>query len=149
MLAALRRRATYANVVATIALILAVGGGSAYALKGRNTVFSDDIAPDQVRGADAREASFRTPRILETDNSQGSTKGGEAVFAIAECPQGYSVTGGGFAKNHPSIIITRSIPYTGQINYDSWYVEGVASEPTQTVTAYAICERGTTLPQPQ
>jgi hypothetical protein len=44
-------RLSYANVVATIALFLALGGG-AYALSGRNTVRSDDIVNGQVKSSD-------------------------------------------------------------------------------------------------
>ena len=147
MFVALRRRATYANVVATIALILAISGGSAYALKGRNTVFSDDIAPDQVRAADAKEESFRTPRILKTQTMQVASIGaGDPVAAYADCPFGYSVTGGGFSKSHAGIKITNSHPYTHVTSYDTWVVLGEASAAGQTVTAHAVCERGTTLP---
>jgi hypothetical protein len=37
---------TYANVMATIAVFLVLGGGSAVALSGSNTVFTDDVADD-------------------------------------------------------------------------------------------------------
>ena len=39
----LRSHLTYANVVATIAVFLVLGGGSAVALSGTNTVQSDDL----------------------------------------------------------------------------------------------------------
>lgn len=147
MFAALRRRATYANVVATIALILAISGGSAYALKGRNTVFSDDIAPDQVRAADAKEESFKTPRVLKVDTTTPpSNMAEDSISAFADCPVGYSVTGGGFSLSDKNIKILYSQPYTHQTNYSSWAVSGEATAANQTVTAYAVCERGTTLP---
>jgi hypothetical protein len=44
-------RLSYANVVATLALFLALGGG-AYALSGKNTVRSDDIVNGQVKSDD-------------------------------------------------------------------------------------------------
>ncbi len=44
----IRGRLTYANVIATLALFLVLTGGTAVALKGSNTVFSDDIVNDQV-----------------------------------------------------------------------------------------------------
>jgi hypothetical protein len=49
MLAKLRARLTYANVVSTICLCLVVGGGSAYAA---NTIFSTDIVDGEVKTAD-------------------------------------------------------------------------------------------------
>ena len=152
MFASLRRRATYANVVATIALILAVGGGSAYALKGRNTVFSNDIAPNQVKGADAREASFRTPRVFRFDNSVTSSTASEQLQAVAKCPAGYSVTGGGFnlADDDIKIVISQMFdpPTDRGGNWDSWQVIGNSTAGSQFLTAYAICERGTTMPPP-
>ena len=144
MFAALRRRATYANVVATIGLILAVGGGSAYALQGRNTVFSNDIAPDAVKGADAKEASFKTPRVYEVTIGAASMAAGDQLAAYADCPAGYSVTGGGFDKSDANIKIKHSHPYTHQTDYSSWVVLAEATDGGQTVTAHVVCERGTT-----
>jgi hypothetical protein len=47
MVRRLRSRLTYANVMSTLAVSLALaGGGTAVALSGSNTVFSDDIAND-------------------------------------------------------------------------------------------------------
>ena len=53
----LRQRITYANVTATLALFVALGGGLAWAL-GANTVGSRQIKPDAVRGVDADESTF-------------------------------------------------------------------------------------------
>ena len=41
----LRSHLTYANVLATIAVFIALGGGTAIALNGTNTVQSDDLGP--------------------------------------------------------------------------------------------------------
>ena len=52
----MRSKITYANVVSTIALFLALGGGVyAYAL-GRNEVKSKHIAPGQVKASDTAKA---------------------------------------------------------------------------------------------
>jgi hypothetical protein len=40
------------TAIALLALVLAIGGGTAFALEGHNTVFSDDIAPGEVRTSD-------------------------------------------------------------------------------------------------
>ena len=42
----IRRHLTFANVASAIALFVALGGGTAMALSGSNTVFTDDIAND-------------------------------------------------------------------------------------------------------
>ena len=49
MLATLRARLTFANVCSFLALLIALGTGSAYAA---NTVFSDDIVNGEVKTAD-------------------------------------------------------------------------------------------------
>jgi hypothetical protein len=61
---ALRARLTYANVVATLALFLAVGGG-AYAVSKvgskeirRNAVKSRHLAPNAAKGRDVRESTL-------------------------------------------------------------------------------------------
>ena len=45
----IRGRLTYANVMATLAFVIAVAGGTAYAA---NTVFSTDIVNGEVNAAD-------------------------------------------------------------------------------------------------
>jgi hypothetical protein len=45
-------RLTYANVVSSICLFLVLSGGTAVALSGSNTVFSDDITDGNVRNSD-------------------------------------------------------------------------------------------------
>ena len=58
----LRSHLTYANVVATLALVIAVGGGAAYAA---NTVFSSDIADGEVRNVDLAANSVGTAKIAD------------------------------------------------------------------------------------
>jgi hypothetical protein len=51
-------------VVGYIALFLVLSGGSAYALTGSNTVFSDDIVDGEVRTADIADASVGTEEVI-------------------------------------------------------------------------------------
>ena len=53
---ALRNRLTYANVVATLALLIAVAGGTAYAA---NTIFSSDIVNGEVKSVDIGNNQIR------------------------------------------------------------------------------------------
>jgi hypothetical protein len=64
-----RQHLTFANVVSVIALFAALGGGTAFALNGHDTVQSDDLGPaaqvkapdvadDAVRGADVKDGSL-------------------------------------------------------------------------------------------
>jgi hypothetical protein len=56
------RRPSGAMVVAMIALIVALGG-TAQALPGVNTIFTDDIVDGQVRGPDIGIGAVRAPEI--------------------------------------------------------------------------------------
>jgi hypothetical protein len=48
----IRRHLTYSNVISSLCLFLLLGGGTAVALSGSNTVFSDDIVNGQVKSQD-------------------------------------------------------------------------------------------------
>jgi hypothetical protein len=63
VIARLRERLTYANVVASLCLFLVLAGGSAVALKGTNRVNSRDIVDDAVRGRDIRDGDIGTIEI--------------------------------------------------------------------------------------
>lgn len=54
-----RSHLTYANVMATLAVFLVLSGGTAVALNGSNTVFSDDIVDNEVRTADVETTALR------------------------------------------------------------------------------------------
>jgi hypothetical protein len=59
----LRSHLTYANVVATLCLFLVLSGGTAVALTGSNTVFSDDIVNGQVKNADIINGAITTGKL--------------------------------------------------------------------------------------
>lgn len=86
MLRSLRARLTYANVVATLALFLALAGGSAIALSGRNSVTTKDIAPGAVstpklaRGA-VTAAKIRNGSLHLSDFAAGELPAGSGVFS--------------------------------------------------------------------
>jgi hypothetical protein len=63
----LRPRLTYANVAATIALFLAVGGGTVYAAfgLGKNDVHSKNIAPKAVKASDLAKNAVTSPKIKD------------------------------------------------------------------------------------
>jgi len=58
MAARISSRLTYANVISTLALLLVLTGGSAYALAGHNSVLSDDIKNGEVKLPDAQTSAF-------------------------------------------------------------------------------------------
>jgi len=63
----LRSQLTYANVMATVAVFLVLGGGTAVALNGSNTVFSDDITDNQVYSADVRNDNLAGGGLTAAD----------------------------------------------------------------------------------
>jgi hypothetical protein len=75
----LRSRLTYANVTATLALFLVLSGGTAVALSGSNTVFSDDIVDNEVYSADVRNDTLSGGGLVSADvrnDTQTSPAGG-------------------------------------------------------------------------
>jgi hypothetical protein len=67
---------TYANVAATLALVIAIGGGSAYAA---NTVFSSDIVDNQVFSADVRDDTLTGGGLAAADLGGGSVGSSEVL----------------------------------------------------------------------
>jgi hypothetical protein len=75
----IRSHLTYANVMATIAVFLVLSGGTAVALSGSNTVFSDDIVNDQVYSADVRNDSLAGGGLAAADLRPGSVGSSEVT----------------------------------------------------------------------
>src|SRR3954471_18785274 len=68
----IRSHLTYANVMVTILAFLVLGGGTAVALDGSNTVFSDDIVNGEVRNADIGTSEVKANNVAP--DSLGSAK---------------------------------------------------------------------------
>jgi hypothetical protein len=68
----IRARLNYANVIATFALFLALGGGTALAL-GRNSIGTRELAKDAVQGRNVDEGKLKGKHI------QDSTLGGREI----------------------------------------------------------------------
>jgi hypothetical protein len=64
MLDRLRPRITYANVVATLALFIAVGGGTAFAVVAANQVNSRSIIDGQVKKADIASNAVGSGKVI-------------------------------------------------------------------------------------
>lgn len=118
----LRPRLTYANVIATLALFLAVSGGAAYAAShlGKNSVGAKQLKRNAVTGAKIKDRSLlasdfkvgelpageRGPQgvpgapgatnVVVRYGETGKAKNGEEGYSNAKCLAGEGVTGGGF-----------------------------------------------------
>jgi hypothetical protein len=74
-MARLRSRITYANVTATLALFLALAGGTtAIALSGKNSVASDDIIKGQVKSSDIGGSQVANGDLAKDSVSGGKVK---------------------------------------------------------------------------
>ena len=119
MLDQLRQRLTYANVVATVALFIALGGSSYAALQ----IDSGDIANNSVRGVDVRNRTLgdhdvrhndltgrsiresrlgRVPRAREADRLGGLT----AADLVLKCPTGTFVIADVCVETTPRSALT-------------------------------------------
>jgi uncharacterized delta-60 repeat protein len=82
----IRRHLTFANVASAIALFVALGGGTAVALNGADTVQSDDLGPGaQVKGPDVAANA-----VNGTDVVDNSITG--ADLAASALPRGRATT---------------------------------------------------------
>ncbi len=150
----IRKRLTYANVVATIALFLALGGSS-YAL----TVGSGSIRNNSVRSVDVRNGSLRDRDMkrgalggraikessLGTVNAARTVNGTITVRAqgnntvVAECPGSYRVLSGGGSAIGATNQLKESRPDPGTeggATSPGWRATAAGGGP---VRAYAIC----------
>src|SRR5215208_1344138 len=77
----LRSHLTYANVMATIAVFLVLSGGTAVALTGSNTVFSDDIVNGEVKAADIGTNAVGSGKIVD-----GGVQGVDILDGTVDSP---------------------------------------------------------------
>src|SRR4051794_94046 len=95
MLSRIRSRLTYANVVATLSLFLVLSGGTAVALTGSNTVFSDDIVDNQVKSADVRNDTLTGGDVKESSLGQVPQAGNAGTLDGLDSTRfGFGVMGG-------------------------------------------------------
>lgn len=123
----LKPHLSYANVVATIALVVAVSGGAtAVAITAsKNSVTTQSIRKGAVR------AKTLGPVVVRTATGD--------VQATAKCAQGERVLGGGGTVDVQGAgagAIQKSSPAA-----DGWFVLGypTSGTPTLTIRAYAAC----------
>jgi hypothetical protein len=140
----IRQHLTYANVIATIAVFLVLGGGSAVALSGSNTVQSDDLGPgaqvkaadvaaNAVDGQDVKDLTFQ-PLTLKNGwigNCSGAGAPGiaKSVEGIVHLRGGICQTPGssdpsftvpaGFRPSKPEFLVVDLLSgYTGRIRIE-------------------------------
>ena len=161
MLRKLRSRMTYANVVSTLALALAVGGGTAYAATkigthniryhavtgskvAVNAVTASKVKNSALSGADIRDnsirgADIRTGTLEASDFAPDQLPKGDATTAFGVVTTAGTLANG---KNVSSLSSTDAGVYTATIGQDvskcaavATLVGGAAGTVTATPTA--------------
>lgn len=135
MLSRIRSRFTYANVVATLALFLVLSGGTAVALTGSNTVFSDDIVDNQVKSVDVRNDTLTGGGLTGADVKESSLgrvpQAGNAgtLDGLNSTAFGVGIMGG----------VMKDVGFTAVANGTQWAPIGVS---TATATGPFVAPRG-------
>jgi hypothetical protein len=84
-----RERLTFANIVSSVALFLALGGGTAVALNGANTVFSDDIVNGEVKSPDLAKLAFTPVKPNPQQANDPCQSGAVGIFCAFVGSSGY------------------------------------------------------------
>jgi hypothetical protein len=127
----LRPRLTYANVAATIALFLAVGGGTVYAAfnLGKNDVHSKNIAPKAVKTSDLAKDAVTSPKIKDGAVQAADIAAGVIANDIADA------TGG--PRGSLNTSTTSPLPLSGTTTFtpQGGQVSALAAQAQFTVAA--------------
>ena len=144
-----RPRLSYANIVATLALFLALGGSAVAAV----VVTSDDIKDGTIRQRDLspslRAASTSSkPKLVFRRSRLLHVAPGQTGQASAVCPKGLVPTGGGAHTQSDNgtdtpLVVTGSEPFPpDETPHWSWVIEAKNTGAVGgRVEAIAICER--------
>jgi hypothetical protein len=128
----IRTKLTYANVVATLALIVAVAGGStAIAISSKQKISGKLIKPGTITTKQLKDGSITGPKLARIDRI--SVPGAVGTTTPAQCPQGSVLISGGVSS---SSSVTGS---TASEVSESWLGSSSAGQPVVT----AMCLRAT------
>jgi hypothetical protein len=135
----IRRHLTYANVAATLALIVAVAGGTT-AIAGKTTARKNSVTNKSIRDGNvtAKELAGLTRVSAQTQIVDATA--GDGVFAtgeaVAHCPQGWRVLTGNGAATGNRVYLQG----TGPASIDSWEAGGATDNGgTALVSVTAFC----------
>jgi hypothetical protein len=153
----MKERLTYGNVVATLALFLALGGGIAFAIA-NNSVKSRHIVNGQVKRADIKGQAVNSAKVANNSltgadiNEETLANGvvtrsavstsGATPSVTADCDPGERAIGGGVSLSTSGAVvrISRPSPASDGTTPDGW--TAASSHPAATahqVAAYVLC----------
>jgi hypothetical protein len=131
----IRTKLTYANVVATLALIVAVAGGStAIAISSKQKISGKLIKPGTITTKQLKDGSVTGPKLATIDRIAAT--GPAIVGEKADCPQGSKLISGGAVAFGSTDGITRSDPSDVS---ETWRGASAAGQST----VIAMCLRST------
>lgn len=135
----LRSRLTYANVVATLALFLAIGGGTVYAALqlSKNSVKSKNIAKGAVKKSDLGKDAVTSPKVKD-----GAITAGDLAAGVLAADVTGSATAG--PKGGVNTDTTSPLPLSGTTSFtpQAGEVAAIAAEGRFTIalaTANEFC----------
>jgi hypothetical protein len=135
-----RPRLSYANVTATLALIAAVGGGTA-AVAGVAKAPKNSVVAKSIRNGNVTAKKLTTTVPVTAISNVSDPSPGDGAYAVgsvvAKCPPGArAITGGGGISGNRSVLQTSGPSGTG----DSWLVgAGTDNAGPMEVRATVIC----------
>lgn len=138
------RKLSVPHVLSAMALVVALTGGTAYALVGKNSVDSGDIRSNAVRSADIKNGQVAGRDLSGPITVSGpptflGTSQADAVGAsVAQCPGGSRVTGGGW-NGGSSPPVDATVAFNEELG-NGWEVIMVNNASiTSTFAAVARC----------
>ena len=125
----MRRHLSYANVMATVAVVLAAaGGGTAIAISAsKNSVTSGSLRPGNVTASDLAGV-----RVVRVETIVGTVEGS----VTASCRPGERVLGGGAVAAGTSAVVTGS-----SLEGSGWTARGRTTAGTSPLRAEVLCLR--------
>lgn len=128
MLEKIKPHATYANIVATIALIVAVSGGA--------TAVALSLGKGSVTSKSIRKGAVTAPKLAPVV-IRAAEKTGTSASVRAACAKGERVLSGGASASSLSgdSDLAASVP-----DGNGWFAQaGNSGDPTTTVVARVVC----------
>jgi hypothetical protein len=152
----IRTKLTYANVVASLALFIALAGGTAFAASQfeKNSIPGRAIKQESIGPAKLSKAAKSTlvgpagpAGPAGAPGAPGATKvdvqyGIEGDGSFAHCPAGQVAVGGGGEATGPNNDLFVSQPMTGEVRTpvngtpNGWFAKGDSGEPA---IAFVVC----------
>jgi len=147
MLHRLISRLTFANVIAMIALFVALSGVAYAAALAENSVTRKTIQDSAVNGAKVADKSLSAADITGAAIDQLTyVKSTVALFSTGQgkeetvaCPAGTNLVGGGATTNDPDEAFVNELGPSNAGPRTIWTATGESAAPGQTMTVTAIC----------